>query len=442
MSQSEDKAQSTSDISPTSDTPSGSETPSTSDTPSSSDTPSTSRAVSTCEPELNKLKELRDKFIPPKPFDFSQLLPRAIPGAVRRGSVICEQNYCLKALNLDCTRGRREHLFYQLVRYLSTQNITEPIYYKDLPLIVDPEKTCDCRLNPETFRTFREFIPDFLHLKHLAPTEEDYIASPIKREEHLDKLYSGQLNCGCYTADKQARRLCSTDFVQSDYMCLEDIHGHCQNTCVLDLRMGRVTYDPLFIPERIHDQMKKYTRLHDFGFRVINLRNDTMNKGKDFGIALLSQEQVFEALDSFFRSLETDERKSAVIGQMLNKLERILEWFETNNSSQLRFYKSSLMFVYDSKRNDFTIEQLVKSVKVRMVDFSHVFHSHNPPPSGPARSGSGSSIFTSGPELNKDDNYLFGLRRLIKFFIMLDRQYRTRLNMAPGPSLFEKYGRQ
>ena len=47
-----------------------------------------------------------------------------------------------------------------------------------------------------------------------------------------------------------------------------------------------------------------------------------------------------------------------------------------------------------------------ESVRVNMMDFAHVFHSHDLP-EGPNRSGTTTSIRTS-ESLNEDDNYLCG----------------------------------
>jgi len=193
--------------------------------------------------------------------------------------------------------------------------------------------------------------------------------------------------------------------------------------------MGRITYDPMANEQKIHEQTYKYPRLRDFGFRILGMKNGYVNKDKEFGKTLGSQEQVFEAIESFFDPLQTCDRKCAVISRMLDILEYILEWFETMNNNQIRFYSSSILFVYDAalcNNNDssaIVCERLAKSVRVNMIDFAHVFHSHDLP-EGPSRSGSTTSIRTS-ESLNKDDNYLYGLRRLIKFFIMLNRQQRV-----------------
>lgn len=350
------------------------------------------------------------------------------------GFLTTGQAQCLKPINLKCSRSRREHLFYQLAKFF--QHSTDPngvnLHYKDFKLLIHPDKQCDCLIDPQTFRSINRNIPKFISVKHLTLEGDDFPMNQVKQEAFLDELYSDDVWCPCYASDPSTTNKCPSDFNQENYICMEDLHAHCETPCVLDIKVGRITYDPMANETKIQEQSTKYPRVRDFGFRILGMRTGLANRDKSYGKSLDNQEQVFEAIESFFESLYQTDRKVVVIGKMLDRLEAILEWFETMNNNQLRFYSSSLLFVYDSslrksqqETNEEALKRLSQSVRVGMIDFAHVFHSHDPP-EGPSRSGSGTSIFTSG-ELNKDDNYLYGLRRLVKFFIMLNRQHRIRL---------------
>lgn len=69
----------------------------------------------------------------------------------------------------------------------------------------------------------------------------------------------------------------------------------------------------------------------------------------------------------------------------LAQLRSIQDWFEKDNIKKFKFISSSLLFVHDSTRTRCTI---------KMIDFAHVFPN----------------------ELLKDDNYIFGLNKLIEYF--------------------------
>lgn len=382
-------------------------------------------------------REFCNRFIPPKPFDLVELMESSsneFQVAGHSGFLTNRPAQCLKPINPKCVRSRREHLFYQMAKHF--KHCTDPgsvkLYYKDFKLLRHPDKECHCQINPDTFKSINMNIPDFLAVKHLTLQDDDFATNEEKQKAFLDELYNDGVWCPCYGNDRQAKNKCSADYNQENFICMEDLHAHCKTPCVLDIKVGRTTYDPMANEAKVQEQSTKYPRVRDFGFRVLGMHTGLINRDKSYGKSLDNQEQVFEAIESFFESLYHMDRKVVVIGKMLDRLERILEWFETMNNNQIRFYSSSLLFIYDSgirkneeENNEETLKRLGQSVRVGMIDFAHVFHSHDPP-EGPSRSGSGTSIFTSG-NLNKDDNYLYGLRRLVKFFIMLNRQHRIRL---------------
>jgi hypothetical protein len=383
-------------------------------------------------------REIRSYFRPPVPFNISKVLEEADKAekfqqaAGHSGFMSGDNLDCLKPINPRCVRGRREHLFYQMVNLFKerTDLDSKTLLYRDFKLFIDPSKPCECRIDPDSFRTVHEFLPQFKHLKHWAVHGDGLRTTPEMQQRFEDQLYSEDTWCPCYGEDKEAKQKCASDYDQENYICMIDHHAHCKKPCISDIKMGRITYDPMASPTKIAEQTDKYPRLVDFGFRILGMKTPIAVRDKQFGRSLMTQEQVFEALESFFQPLENSQRKVIVIGRMLDILERMLEWFETKSCNQMRFYSSSILFVYDCDADTDKPEaedqfNLKSSVRVAMIDFAHVFHSHDTP-AGPSRSGSTTSIFNGG-EQNKDDNYLYGLRRLIKFFIMLNRQHRARV---------------
>lgn len=387
-------------------------------------------------------EDIRQFFRKPVPFDISKILEDAdkaekFQQAAGHSGFMCGDNLdCLKPINPKCVRGRREHLFYQIVSLFKerTDLDSEELLYRDFKLLIDPSKPCDCRIDPDSFRTVHEFMPQFKHLKHWAIRSDNFRSTPEMQQRFEDQLYSDETWCPCYGEDKVEKQKCASDYDQENYICMTDHHSHCRKPCISDIKMGRITYDPMASSSKVTEQTEKYPRLVDFGFRILGMKTPLAVRDKQFGRSLMTQEQVFEALESFFQPLENSQRKVIVIGRMLDILERLLEWFETKSCNQMRFYSSSILFVYDADADCEKFEAEVQmnlraSVRVAMIDFAHVFHSHTTP-AGPSRSGSTTSIFHGG-ENNKDDNYLYGLRRLIKFFIMLNRQHRARVAEIP-----------
>lgn len=385
-------------------------------------------------------RQFCNQLLPPQPFNLGQLLEAGASEyqvAGHSGFLTSEPAQCLKPFNIECARGRREHLFYQMVKYFlqraEEKSQSEKLYYKDFPLFIHPDERCDCLMDPETFRSVSRHIANFKHVKHLSLQGDDFEPNSEMQIKYANKIYSDNPYCPCYGTNRSAKDKCSMDYDLEDYLCLEDLHAHCLEPCILDIKIGRITYDPMATQQKIDEQTNKYPMLRDYGFRILGMKTGLETRGKEYGKRLESQEQLSGAFESFFNPLKSSEQKVTVIGKMLDRLERLLEWFETKNNNQLRFFSSSLLFVYDSRvsspnddkaNSDTASERLARSVRVTMIDFAHVFHSHNAP-EGPSRSGSGTSICTSG-SLNKDDNYLYGLRRLVKFFIMLNRQHRIR----------------
>lgn len=371
-------------------------------------------------------------FGPPVCISFNQLLEARATDIVagHGGLLTTDPSHCLKPMNPNCLRSRREQLFYQMVNFFQT-NRAENLRYRDFPLLTHPDKQCDCIIDWQTFNTIKRFIPKFFHVKHLITEGQDFDHDEAKKNKFFDAIYSDDTWCPCYGVDRRAKDQCSVNYDQVNFICMEDLHAHCRMACILDVKMGRITHDPMANEQKIHEQTYKYPRLRDFGFRLLGMKNSYVTRDKEFGKTLASQEQVFEAIESFFDPLQSCDRKCAVISRMLDILRSVLEWFETMNNNQIRFYSSSILFVYDAalcdsvESSDLVCARLAGSVRVSMIDFAHVFHSHDLQ-EGPSRSGSATSIRTS-ESLNKDDNYLYGLRRLVKFFIMLNRQQRAQV---------------
>ncbi|KAL5018443.1 hypothetical protein ScPMuIL_004165 [Solemya velum] len=201
------------------------------------------------------------------------------------------------------------------------------------------------------------------------------------------------------------------------YLKLENIVSKFRKPCVADIKMGPCTYDPTASAEKIASEVQKFPAVVRIGFQFTGLqvhdptRNKTECLDKFWCRSLKEEEFLINGVGKFF-GLDHHLRKD-VIKALLEKLQLIQDWFDTQ--TELAFYASSLLVVYEGEvqnasRHGTTMNgpessDLLKTksdgtevnsdhplVDVRMIDFTHVFKSET-----------------------KDENYLFGLRNLIRY---------------------------
>ncbi|KAJ1352232.1 hypothetical protein KIN20_008442 [Parelaphostrongylus tenuis] len=151
-----------------------------------------------------------------------------------------------------------------------------------------------------------------------------------------------------------------------DFLILEDVTAVYRLPAILDVKMGRITFDPVADPLKQEKEMKKYPPQRTLGFRLLGYRmhlNDgtVVVKDKEWGKAH-NENNILDGLIEFFSGRGTD---SSLISEALLKLDRVRQWFSTQKS--FHFYASSLLFVYENDLSQPSNLQLV------MIDFSHVF---------------------------------------------------------------------
>jgi len=173
------------------------------------------------------------------------------------------------------------------------------------------------------------------------------------------------------------------------FLKLEDIICTYSQPCVMDIKIGRVSYDPSASQEKRVAELKKCPFQQECGFRILGYRitaddpNLTKTKGREWG-----RDQNKETIDDAFieflngRSKDTDR----LAAEFLRRLHIVKEYFD--NQRSLQFYASSLLFVYEGDTSK------KPSVDLRMIDFSHVFRVPNV----------------------KDENYLMGLNYMCAVF--------------------------
>ncbi|XP_017011439.2 inositol polyphosphate multikinase [Drosophila takahashii] len=206
------------------------------------------------------------------------------------------------------------------------------------------------------------------------------------------------------------------------FLRLEDLTRGMRQPCVMDVKMGKRTWDPAASLNKRKLEEAKYVKCKQElglclpGFQVYRpSRSDEehpkeatiLRHGKDYGKSL-SVEGFKQTMALFFNiSRDSRNRRAGtelLLNEVLRQLQEILAWFQRQR--QLHFYASSLLICYDYARlgNPPMSQSLLNGhrskeddpaswVQVRMIDFAHVY---------PAEQG------------QPDENYMFGLRSLIQ----------------------------
>ncbi|XP_072883415.1 inositol polyphosphate multikinase [Hemitrygon akajei] len=132
------------------------------------------------------------------------------------------------------------------------------------------------------------------------------------------------------------------------YLKLEDVTRCFSKPCIMDVKIGKKSYDPDASAEKIQQQISKYPLMEEIGFLVLGMRvyqfssDSYVAYDQHYGRGL-TKETLKDGLSKFFHN-GNYLRKDAVASS-IQEIKKILHWFE--RQSKLCFYASSLLFVYE-----------------------------------------------------------------------------------------------
>ncbi|KAI3421009.1 hypothetical protein GPALN_014636 [Globodera pallida] len=179
-----------------------------------------------------------------------------------------------------------------------------------------------------------------------------------------------------------------------EFLQLEDVTETFKCPCIMDVKMGLVSADPLASEEKRLAEEVKCPLQKKKGFRILGHKIQTEGGILQTRERVWGRDRTEENIKTAFaeyltlvRSTSTDSFR--VANAFIEQLERVHRWFERQRI--LHFYASSLLFVYEGHSAS------LPTVKLCMIDFSHVFNQQS-----------------DGAQ--RDENYLFGLVHLIKLF--------------------------
>jgi len=174
------------------------------------------------------------------------------------------------------------------------------------------------------------------------------------------------------------------------YVVIEDLTQYYQKPCILDVKIGTTSVGEDATPEKREAMEKKDrgTTTASLGIRITAMKvyqtksGDFKSYDKAWG-KNVTEQTIVQSLQTFLDNGE--EIRKDLIDGFLEILRKVQAFFE--GQRELRFYSSSLLFLYDGKKPEKN-----PRVDIRMIDFAHVHE-----------------IKDGG----RDDGYIFGLKNLI-----------------------------
>jgi len=144
------------------------------------------------------------------------------------------------------------------------------------------------------------------------------------------------------------------------------INNLTSNMSTADIKIGKITYDPLASKAKKVKRTSKFQFSPVLGYQYLGIkRNDEKLIDKYF-FRSLNINEADKAHEKFLPEVECEksgDTRQKVVNNILVKIDAIIGWFEKQTS--LQFYGSSLLIIYNSE----TCE-----ADVKMIDFAHVFY--------------------------------------------------------------------
>jgi len=164
-------------------------------------------------------------------------------------------------------------------------------------------------------------------------------------------------------------KYCGSD-PKEKQIIMEDLTKKFKKPCIMDLKMGvsSVGEDASEEKKKSMQEKDNKTTSVSLGIRIVGMKVWNSKKGeyvsydKDFG-KKVTKEKMLDSLQLYFDN--GDGVNYDIIPSFLDKLEEIFDWFRSQK--QLRFYSSSLLFLYDAEN-----KKADSPVDLRMIDMAHV----------------------------------------------------------------------
>ncbi|KRX43095.1 Inositol polyphosphate multikinase [Trichinella murrelli] len=176
------------------------------------------------------------------------------------------------------------------------------------------------------------------------------------------------------------------------FLVLDNLLKFYRQPCVMDVKIGRQTWEPAATLQRVQYELKKYPIIHKIGFRFLGmsvyreLNNERITKDKEWGKTLYP-EHFNDVFSTFFHTDNIHATTVKRVEGILMEMKAIEKWFQRQRL--FAFYSSSILLAYEGEASSTSIT--AKKPSVHMIDFTHVYDDTD----------------------KHDENYIFGLKNFI-----------------------------
>ncbi|XP_077287380.1 inositol phosphate kinase 2 [Arctopsyche grandis] len=168
----------------------------------------------------------------------------------------------------------------------------------------------------------------------------------------------------------------------TEFMILEDVTEGMLEPCIIDIKIGRITSDPLALPGKIKKEQEKYKTSKDDvgfcipGFQVYKTSTGRLhNYNKEYG-KKLNGETIKDALRIYLNADNNHILCRELIVKLLSCLWKIQKW--AKKQTCVRFFSTSLLIAYDCKKLKNIIKETsgepsqsnIKTQRTRKVSFN------------------------------------------------------------------------
>jgi 1D-myo-inositol-tetrakisphosphate 5-kinase/inositol-polyphosphate multikinase len=168
---------------------------------------------------------------------------------------------------------------------------------------------------------------------------------------------------------------------------------------MIDIKIGRQTYEPTASTAKVERELRKYPYQNDIGFRITGMKVWNCSEknyffvDKWFGRSLLPVHVPLGLAAYFFDGVSF---RVQVMRDTIKQLRKVLQWM--GEQKRYKFFCSSILVVYDSEESDEPKRSDEKqlSCRVSMIDFAHV-------------------CVNSSDSVDVDEGYIFGVSNLIGY---------------------------
>ncbi|XP_055383316.1 inositol polyphosphate multikinase [Condylostylus longicornis] len=155
-----------------------------------------------------------------------------------------------------------------------------------------------------------------------------------------------------FTAEYKGHTKININGRELDFVKLADLTHNMKEPCIMDIKVGKRTWDPLATPEKIAVEREKYAACKNNlglcipGFQIHSITDGKLKRfGKEFGKKLTPH--TFKETLRLFLNFDAGICQP-LVDDIYKQLKSILKWSSTQTS--LKLYSSSILLVYDSKR--------------------------------------------------------------------------------------------